>query len=348
VIVLSGNGGQVEHSIFVYALSSSLGSGNYLNATYNWNFGDSGSRFNTLTGWNAGHIYNNPGTYTVTLTITNDQGHSSSVSTPVVISPSTRRTIYVDAANGNDGNNGLSTGSAVRSWPRANQLLGDNTNVLFHRGQTFNFDNTFQINNKNVTIGAYGDGAAPVMQKINGGGLGIIGQAQGGTRGVGIGQGAAQLPEELAAGRIGPVERPDGDQPLDHLLALPRARHEVAHARIWPDGALALERLARLVVDPLHLAHPQSQSRCARGLRLDLVLPARGVDVDRQHLHAVPLGVAHDHGRRVEAHRLVVEDAGVVVRRVALLEPGGVVGDLGEGRGVGPREAEFGDTQSSA
>ncbi|HEY8748608.1 MAG TPA: calcium-binding protein, partial [Tepidisphaeraceae bacterium] len=44
VIVLSGNGGQVEHSIFVYALSSSLGSGNYLNATYNWNFGDSGSR----------------------------------------------------------------------------------------------------------------------------------------------------------------------------------------------------------------------------------------------------------------------------------------------------------------
>jgi hypothetical protein len=92
----------------------------------------------------------------------------------VVITPSTRQTIYVDASAGNDGNNGLSSSSPVRSWQRANQLLADNTNVLFHRGQTFWFDNTFQLNNHNVTIGAYGSGANPNMVKINGAGLGIF------------------------------------------------------------------------------------------------------------------------------------------------------------------------------
>ena len=74
--------------------------------------------------------------------------------------------------------------------------------------------------------------------------LGVIGEAQGGTLGIRIGQGAAQLPEQLAARRIGPVERPDGDEPLDHLLALADACHEVAHAGIRTNGALALERLA--------------------------------------------------------------------------------------------------------
>ena len=40
---------------------------------------------------------------------------------------------------------------------------------------------------------------------------------------VGVGQGRAQLPEQLAAGRIGPVEGADADQALDGLLAEARA-----------------------------------------------------------------------------------------------------------------------------
>ena len=173
VIQLLGNGGQAEHSVFVDALSSNLGSGTPLTAQYQWNFGDPGSRFNVLPGWNAGHIYDNPGTYTVTLTITNDAGKTSSVSTQLTIGGNSRRTIYVDAW-GNDGNSGLSPNSPVRTWRRANQLSGDNTTVLFHRGEEFDFDDSFQINNRNLVIGAYGSGSAPVMMKVPGPGHGIF------------------------------------------------------------------------------------------------------------------------------------------------------------------------------
>ena len=54
----------VQHSTF------HLGTSDALNTLYQWNFGDSGSAYNTLTGYNAGHIYQTAGTYTLTLTMT--------------------------------------------------------------------------------------------------------------------------------------------------------------------------------------------------------------------------------------------------------------------------------------
>ena len=55
------------------------------------------------------------------------------------------------------------------------------------------------------------------------------------------------------------------------------------------------------------------------------------------------LRVVDDDGRAVEAHRLVVEDADGVVRGVVALQPGGVVADLRERRGMGTGEAELGE-----
>ena len=43
--------------------------------------------------------------------------------------------------------------------------------------------------------------------------------------------------------------------------------------------------------------------------RLQRAVPAGGVDADRPDLDAMRRGVAHDLGRRVEAHRLGVEQA---------------------------------------
>ena len=94
--------------------------------------------------------------------------------------------------------------------------------------------------------------------------MGVIGQTKGGTRRIGVRHGGAQLPEQLAAGRIGPVEGTNGDQPLHHLFAQTHSRHEVADARIWTDVALALQRLAGFLVDSLDLAHSQPQGVRAR------------------------------------------------------------------------------------
>jgi PKD repeat protein len=48
--------------------------------SYSWNFGDSG----TASGSSASHMYANPGTFNVTLTISDNRGGSTNVSTTVV------------------------------------------------------------------------------------------------------------------------------------------------------------------------------------------------------------------------------------------------------------------------
>src|SRR5690606_14803155 len=102
-----------------------------------------------------------------------------------------------------------------------------------------------------------------------------IGQAEGGAVGVGIGQGRAQLPEELTARRIGPVEGADADEPLDDLFAETGAHDEVADARVRAAGSFGLEHLAGALVDALDLAQAQPDGEsgharrgCARVARI--------------------------------------------------------------------------------
>jgi len=73
------------------ALSSTLGYGSSIDANYQWNFGDPNGAYNTLPGFNATHVYTVPGSYTITLTVTNALHQSSSVSASVKISADSRR-----------------------------------------------------------------------------------------------------------------------------------------------------------------------------------------------------------------------------------------------------------------
>ena len=64
--------------------------------------------------------------------------------------------------------------------------------------------------------------------------------------------------------------------------------------------------------------------RCARRFaqRLQRRIPVGGVHVRRQDDDTVALGIAHDLGRRVEAHRLGIEQRRAEDIRVVALEPG--------------------------
>src|SRR5207249_3748101 len=93
----------VGQAIHVQALNSTLGGGTALTAKFEWDFGDDGSKYNNLVGFNAAHIYDKAGTYTITLTVTNEGGKSDSVTRTVSIAADNRKTIYVDA-NGSDSN----------------------------------------------------------------------------------------------------------------------------------------------------------------------------------------------------------------------------------------------------
>jgi len=82
----------------------------------------------------------------------------------VTVTADTRKAIYVDAVNGNDNNSGLSSSQAVRTAGRAGQMLGDNTKLLFKRGQTFDVSSSINLGYQNVLVDAYGSGKGPVLR----------------------------------------------------------------------------------------------------------------------------------------------------------------------------------------
>lgn len=51
-----------------------LGGGSMIKSSYAWDFGDAGSPYNQVKGFNAGHIYSKSGSYRITLTVTNESG----------------------------------------------------------------------------------------------------------------------------------------------------------------------------------------------------------------------------------------------------------------------------------
>jgi hypothetical protein len=149
-------------SVVTRALNSTLGYGSQIDANYQWNFGDAGSEYNTLAGFNAAHVYTTPGTYMITLTVTNALRQTSTVSASIAISADTRRVIYVNT-NGSDNNNGLSQSSPIQSAAKADSMVSNNTEILFARGETFNLGQAFKLGYHNVLVGAYGTGAQPVI-----------------------------------------------------------------------------------------------------------------------------------------------------------------------------------------
>lgn len=163
VITLMSDTVMAGGGVHVNGLESVLGAGSLLDAKFDWDFGDNGAHAQ-LTGWNAGHVYDKAGTYAIKLTVTNAQNKTVTVSRNVTVTADTRKAIYVDAAYGNDDNSGLNWNQAVRTAGKASQLLGDNTKLLFRRGQTFDVTSSVNLGYQNVVIDAYGSGKGPVLR----------------------------------------------------------------------------------------------------------------------------------------------------------------------------------------
>jgi hypothetical protein len=180
--------GMAGHTVHVNGLNSTLKVGDPLSSKYQWDFGDANSRFDTLTGFNAAHVYENAGTFTVTLTVTDSAGNVSVAKGTVTISADTRRKIYVDTVAGSDSNTGATPTLAVATAARAAELMGNNTELLFHNGQQFDVANTIALNYTNVLIGTYGSGAMARVVKVTGNGASIfnLGNASDGVLAQGI------------------------------------------------------------------------------------------------------------------------------------------------------------------
>ena len=152
------------HAIHVHGTNSSLGDGSPQNALYEWDFGDKGSSYNTLQGFNAAHLYERSGTYTIKLTVTNQAGKSHTTSISVKVTADTRRRVYV-SESGNDSNEGTQS-KPIRSFGRAAQIVNrvSDIEILFRRGDTFDATSVMELKGDNVVVSAYGSGSNPVIR----------------------------------------------------------------------------------------------------------------------------------------------------------------------------------------
>lgn len=152
-------------AIHVNALPFPLHAGTPLTAHYDWDFGDPAGRFNTLSGFVAAHLYDHPGQYTITLTVTDEAGGKQSAGAKIVIAPDHRHRIYI-SPEGIDQNTGTSQDAPIRSLARAGKLLRDECEVLFQAGATYDVTGGFQINRQDIVLDRYGDGTDPVLMNV--------------------------------------------------------------------------------------------------------------------------------------------------------------------------------------
>jgi PKD repeat protein len=150
-----------------------LNAGTPITSNYQWNFGDSNTPYNEMTGFNAAHVYDTPGTYAISLTVTNSDGGVSTTTQRVTIAAAQRTQIYVDPSSGSDSNNG-SQNAPLQSLAAAFAKLGNNEEILLRAGQTFYTNESMHVNGTNILIGRYGTGANPTIMREKGNGLSTI------------------------------------------------------------------------------------------------------------------------------------------------------------------------------
>jgi PKD repeat protein len=165
--------GEVPCVVHVNGLNVAPAAGTPITALYDWDFGDPTAKFNRLPGFNAAHVYDHPGQYTITFTLTDEAGHQSQSTATVTITPDTRRRIYV-SPEGSDYNTGTSPDAPFQSLPRAFKALTNDGELLLKAGSTFEVGASLRTGHKNIVIGRYGDGPDPKLIRLKGNGSSTI------------------------------------------------------------------------------------------------------------------------------------------------------------------------------
>ncbi len=157
---ISNGGIMAGNAVDVQATNTTLSNGTPITTKYLWNFGDPNGKYNSYEGFNAAHVYDTPGVYTITLTVTDSAGKVGVATTTVNVAVDTRKSIYL-SNSGNDANNGLTPATAVQSIARADGLLTSGSKLLLHRGETYDLTGSLIISNSNIVVSDYGDASQP-------------------------------------------------------------------------------------------------------------------------------------------------------------------------------------------
>ncbi|MEL7237921.1 MAG: PKD domain-containing protein, partial [Planctomycetota bacterium] len=147
-------------AVQVSALSSNLNAGDWDTAHVEWDFGNPNGQYNVVPGYNAAHLYEQPGTYTIRLKVYNEQRGLGETTVNVNVSADNRQAFYV-SQYGSDSNSGTSSSQPLRTLQKAFERVnssGDSKKILLKRGETFDVGATLQLQRNDVIIDDYGSG----------------------------------------------------------------------------------------------------------------------------------------------------------------------------------------------
>lgn len=172
-LVPSRTEGMAPLPVFFDATATELASGSLHNARFFWDFNDPSSPHPTASGFVSAHVFEQPGEYTVRLTITDATGPKVVTSVKITVNPFVGATYYVSSSLGNDTNNGLSERSPFKTFDHAmaklKSVLGGGpaaVRLLFRRADTFTTDGVILsgCHGTPAILGAYGSGNRPLIQ----------------------------------------------------------------------------------------------------------------------------------------------------------------------------------------
>lgn len=151
---------------------------------YVWSFGDSdsgnwaidGHARNCASGFVSGHVFVDPGTYTVRLNVSDGiSTHYYSQVIEVLEPASEGWTTYYVAGDGSDSASGTSEAEAFETFAHAMSRVGPKTRILLRRGDTWQAQSTRISTDGPTTIGAYGEAARPILRVSSGNGFDFSG-----------------------------------------------------------------------------------------------------------------------------------------------------------------------------
>lgn len=140
---------------------------------YQWRFGDDpaltfatdGASKNEAVGYVAAHVYEEPGTYPVLLTVTDESGVDHYYYQSITVSAFSGTTFYVSSSSGSDSNAGMVEAQPIRSYSKAMSLVGDGRRILFKRGDRWTIGHGARISAEGPgIIGAYATGDKPIIE----------------------------------------------------------------------------------------------------------------------------------------------------------------------------------------
>jgi hypothetical protein len=169
-IALNCVSGVAPLAIFVDATNTEgLAGSDFVNAHFGLNFDsarvDTTGKYSRTRGFVAAHVYETPGTYTITLNVIDRSGSAATASAQVTVLPFNGTTYYV-ASSGNNSATGTSMTEPLATPDYAlQQKAAPNVRILIRKGDRFTVG-AFTVSNKKgpVIVGAYSDPNRPSDQ----------------------------------------------------------------------------------------------------------------------------------------------------------------------------------------